>query len=303
MIKRWHEPLYETYLERILHCLTKGKTIGEDLSPFGLYENRIDFRGLELPVCSTIKKCRFLHVDMSYSSIESVNAEKCLFEDVIFDSANMQGFRDLGNKYLNCSFIRTDLSGAGIGHYGSYYNQCVFKNTKFKRTRFIRTEYDNCLFEDCKLKNADFNASSFVSCKFIGKLHGVCFSNGYFMGKELNKEFGVPRVNRMQNVSFAEAELKEVSFRYNCNLSTIIMPKSGEYRLYDKFRKRMELLQSKINEFEGEDRKQVEIFTKVYLIDAVDLEQEEYIFNCDELRQYYGNSLGERILHILDEIQ
>ena len=303
--KRWQELNSEVYLKRILQCFANGGSIAEYLSPFSLYKGRIDFRGLEITselrsVCSKILRCYFKHVDLTASNFRDCWTENCVFEDVVFDEANMQGFRDLGNKYLKCSFIETDCSGAGIGHQGSWYDKCVFKNVKYKRVGFVRPEFNNCIFDNCKLTSTDFNASSFESCTFIGKLQRVCFCNGYFLGKQLNEKFGMPRENQMHNVSFAKAELKMIDFRWDCDLSTIVMPESGEYRRYDNFSKRLKTLRNKLNEFRENDQKQIEVFIKVYLQTAIDLNQEMYIFNCDEIRKKYGEDSGQKMIEIMD---
>lgn len=300
---RWQESNNKPCLSRILQCFTNGGRITESLSPFGLYENRIDFRGLEITPeqrtsCSKILKCRFAHVDFSCSVFGDAWTEGCLFEDVVFGEADMQGYRDLGNKYLDCSFVKTDFSGAGIGHRGSSYNNCLFREVKFRRNGFVRPEFVDCLFDNCKLKSADFNAGSFVRCKFIGKMYDVCFSNGYRLGEELNKYFGVPRENKMLNVSFAEAELKMICLRNGCDLSTVVLPQKGEYRLYTSHKKRLEALEAKIDEFAPNERKTVRDFFEIYMTGAS--RQDMYIFNCDEMRQRYGEAVANKMIAVLD---
>lgn len=298
---RWQNFNNEVYLKRIFQYFAKGGAVSEYLSPFRTYENRIDFRGLEFPVCSNLYQCRFEGVDFTHSTFSSVNTDKCFFENVLFDECDFSDFRDLHNQYLNCSFIRADLLGAGIGLRGSSYTDCLFKDSKFRRTGFVRPEYNNCVFENCKLKSANFNASSFESCVFIGKLHGVAFSNGYFLGPNLNEEFGAPRENRMCNVSFARAELKTVCYRFGCDLSTVIMPENGNYRRYDRFAKRLQLLQKRLNEFPERNRKKIEdIFLDIYLRTAINLKQDMYILNCDEICNDYGEEDGQKIIDILD---
>jgi fluoroquinolone resistance protein len=326
--KRWQEQNCEAYLKRISLCFAKGDKIAENLSPFGLHEGRIDFRGLTITPeqrtnctdiikchfnggtikfarsgqgCTHIIKCRFNHVDFTDAIFGDVWTEGCEFKDVVFGKADMQGFRDHGNRYQNCLVIKTDFSYAGIGYKGSRYDECVFRDAKFRKTGFIRPQFDNCLFDDCKLHNAEFDASSFENCTFVGKLYGVCFSNGYFFGEMLNKRFGVPRKNRMHNVSFAKAELKTVGFRWGCDLSTVIMPESGEYRRYNNLAKRLQTLRNKLSEFPEDARKKIDkIFIGIYLRTAADLNQDMYIFNCDEIRKEYGEANGQKMIDILD---
>ena len=91
-----------------------------------------------------------------------------------------------------------------------------------------------------------------------------------------------------------------IDFRWDCDLSTIVMPESGEYRRYDNFSKRLKTLRNKLNEFRENDQKQIEVFIKVYLQTAIDLNQEMYIFNCDEIRKKYGEDSGQKMIEIMD---
>ena len=251
--------------------------------------------------CTRIVECHFENVDFTGAIFGDALTENCVFKNVVFNNANMQGYRDFGNQYETCFFVRTDFAGAGIGYRGSHYDRCLFDNSKFRRTRFIRAEFDNCQFHDCKLKSVEFNASSFEFCEFKGKLHGVSFCNGYFFGEQDNMDFGIPRQNRMLHVSFAEAELKMMDFRGACDLSTVIMPESGEYRRYDHFVKRLIELRNRLGEFSKEDADEIEnLFIEIYMLTAVDLNQDTFILNCEDIYKDFGKEAGQRMIQIMD---
>ncbi len=270
LIQRWQELGSDIYKKRIFDAFVIGKPIQEYLSPFNLHDNRIDLRGLritpEVPLERTkINNCIFKNVDLSFSIVGDALVENCYFENVVFDKTDMRQFGDFGNRFLHCQFNKTDFAAAFIGYKGSKYIECEFSNAKFNRTSFIRPEFDKCLFDNCKLYNANFSASSFNSCKFSGLLNAVTFSNGYFWGESMNEKYGIPTPNCMKNVSFEGAEFKKVGFVRGVDLSTVILPKNGEYRLYDQFNKRMEILKEHAYEFEGKHKVDVDVFIKVGL--------------------------------------
>ena len=300
--KRWNDSKYYGDIKMLFEMLSRGGDIWTIPSPFGLCNGRIDYRGLILPSFFHINRCCFEHVDFSCSIFSNVRVEQSGFKDVLFNECDLSCFIDMGNNFYSSSFVKTDFSKAGIGYQGSSYTDCNFQNSRFKRTHFIRSVFRNSTFNNCTIKNNQFNASAFELCSFIGKIDGVSFSNGYFLGTQLNSKFGIPRENKMFKVSFAKAELKSIDFRWNCDLSTVIMPEKGDYRRYDCLPQRLEFLKSRLDEFPDSVRESIDqIFLQIYFSLATSLRQEMYIFNCDEIRNEFGRVVGQKLIDILDE--
>ncbi len=188
---------------------------------------------------------------------------------------------------------------AAIGHKGTSYHDCVFDRTDFRKAMFIRAEFDKCMFRNTKSKGIDFNASSFVNCSFHGKLEDVWF-RGTFPLRDMMAEFGFPRKNQMENINFEEASLWSVTFSNDCDLSTIVMPSSGEYRKYCNWEKRLVALDKKASELTAEDRKEAKVFASSHLVHARD--QDWFILNCEEIIEEFGEQLGRWIIETLDTL-
>ena len=72
----------------------------------------------------------------------------------------------------------------------------------------------------------------------------------------------------MKNVSFEEAVLEYPTFSNNCDLSSVKLPKTGNYKFFDFWEKRLEHLYSKANQWSKNEQKEAEIFAKVRLVHA-----------------------------------
>ena len=300
LIKRW-ENISEVHIKCILECFANGVQALEHLSPFGIHENRIDLRGLEICFekgkgCGRIKGCQFKNIDFTAASFDNAWIEGNVFDNVVFDEADMQGFRDLGNVYRNCTFIKTDLSAAGLGYDGSSYNNCTFRTVKFGRTSCIRPEFNDCVFRYCKMKGVDFNGGSCVNCRFIGKIENVWFRGGFPL-EEFNQEYGPPRRNRMENVSFEEASVWGLTFSDSCDLSSIILPNKGDYRLYSDWKKRLLVLKKEFEKL-PKDKNEGLIYSEIHLVHAE--KQDWYLVNCCEIKKDYGEEIGNLIIQTLD---
>jgi hypothetical protein len=148
------------------------------------------------------------------------------------------------------------------------------------------------------LHGVDFGASSFVHCEFSGKLQSVWFRGGFPLESDI-QHFGVPRKNVMASVSFEKASLWGMTFSDHCDLSTIVMPSEGSYRLYNEWHNRLERLKQEIDNWPHELQREAHIFADVYLVHAED--QDWYLLNCDEVIIDEGEELGTRIINALDQ--
>jgi fluoroquinolone resistance protein len=199
--------------------------------------------------------------------------------------------------FENCTFSRTSLVGAAIGYEGSVYTGCVFEMTDFRRAVFIRPEFNRVSFHDAKLKGVDFNGSSFEDCPFEGRVEDVWFRGG-FPHASLVDDFGVPRVNHMHNVSFLNSSLRGAFFTDSCDLSSIVLPKMGGYRLYSDWFRRLSALGRACEEWKPDERDAVKVFVNAHLIHAE--KQNWFLLNADEINDLAGMPIGEQVLRALD---
>ena len=263
---------------------------------FGTSQEPLVMKGKKFN-CYTIANRHVRLADFSEASLEHTWIENCIFENVCFDHADLSQMSDLGNSFKNCTFVGTSFVEAGIGYDGSSYDNCKFNQANFRRAVFARAEFNNSRFINCKLKGVDFNASSFVDCEFTGKLEDVWFRGGFAFDGDI-REFGVPRKNTMANVSFKNASFWWGNFTNGCDLSSIILPSEGSYRLYTDWKNRLEALKQKVEEWPPEERAKANIFVESYLVHASD--QYWFLLNLDDIVEYYGNRLAGKIIDTLD---
>ena len=220
-----------------------------------------------------------------------------MFEDVRFNNAEMSGVADHGNIFKDCRFEETTFRKAVVGYRGSAYQGCLFDGSEFRRSSFVRPEFDDCQFAHCRLKGVDFNASSFVHCSFAGVLEDVWF-RGEFPMPSAAKQFGNPRRNEMKKVSFENAELHDLTFSDRCDLSSIVLPTRGDYRLYGSWKARLDRLGSLGERWSSRDRGEVQTFVYSYGVHAK--KQDWWLINCEDVRKEYGQELGNQILQGLE---
>ncbi len=239
---------------------------------------------------------RFRDVDLSSSTMRGGWLEKCVFENVRFDACDLSGLADHGNRFEGCSFARTKFRRAVLGYKGSEYENCAFEKADFSQAGFIRAEFTRCSFDSCKMLGVDFNASSFVECQFLGVLEDVWFRGGYPFPSDQD-QFGVARVNTMENVSFEKAELHDVHFSNDVDLSSITPPLAGDYRRYSRWKASLEQLAQHALEWQPFEKSEVEVFVNSHMVHAKG--QDWYLLNGDDVRKEHGPELGSRILESL----
>lgn len=239
----------------------------------------------------------FSGVSLERADLRHAWIEECVFRDVCFDRADLSYATDHGSLFERCSFKSTNFERAMFGHRGTRLIDCSFIRARFRGADFIRPEFDRCEFV-CNFKNIDFNASSFVDCRFEGKLQDVWFHGGFGL-PDFEDDFGKPRKNEMKNVDFSAAELRQMTYSDDCDLSTVVLPAKGRYRRYDRWRQRLERAVERIQSWKGNDEKRARDFVEVALIHA--RTQPWYIMNTDELAEDYGAELADRIVAALED--
>jgi fluoroquinolone resistance protein len=283
-------------LKRIFSLVSIGGHLDFHYSPFEAVEGLIDLRGIDFHG----QKWQSVHVELADFSQSSHNGcwiEHCNFQSCRFERSDFTTATDHANTFLRCRFINAKFNGASIGDRGSKFINCLFEKCNFARAIFIRAEFDNCQFVNCNFRGIDFSGSSFNACSFSGQLSNVWFRGGFPL-PEIEKQFGVPRKNRMSNVSFAEARLTGVTFSNECDLSTIVIPKEGNYRRYSGWKKRLEKLSSEAINWQNGEKREVDIFLFSFLTHADS--QDWMLLNVEEMQNEYGPETFEKILQIID---
>ena len=291
--QRWSED--DT--RRVAEALRAGGEVAPLPGPFGTHDGRADLRGFRMPAPVRASDCRLRDVDLTAAELTPLWMERCRLENVVFDRARLDDLSDHGNEFVGCRFDGASLAGARLGYEGSRYRGCVFRGCKFRNAGGIRAEFAGCRFTDCKLEGVDFEASSFEDCAFEGRVRDVWFRGGYpYPGYE--RKFGTPRKNRMANVSFADAELEFLVFSDGCDLSTVTLPRKGDYRKYDHWPQRLLRLQAETGEWPEPDKSEALRFTQVFLPGADG--QEWMIIGVDDVRRHIAPCAAARIIAALD---
>lgn len=204
-------------------------------SPFGLTENGLhDFRGLNVIFenqHNISQAFAVKNVDFSGSEWKNIrlwadnNGNAPVFENAKFTDAQFYDCTMKEVQYLSCDFDNTSLKYV-------QFSDCIFKDCQFhlKKSKVTKlTFYNAKLIENCQflgeLCHISFNASNFKNCQFLGTLY-LCRFQG--LGNKF-LEYGKKNLycppekveNRMENVNFSQAELKECLFDAYCYLDKV----------------------------------------------------------------------------------
>lgn len=290
----------KTALKDIMQLFKHGGNIKNENSPFNILNNKLlDFRGLQLNNIK-ISNANIINSDLSYSNFKFTRIEHSTFNNVIFERVEFCEFSDYGNQFINCHFGKCKFKGSVIGYEGTKFINCSFVNSNFEKTLFIRGEFLNCIFNACRLNRLDFNASSFENCIFYGKLDNVWFRGGYPFHSDI-KEFGLAKKNQMKNVSFEKADLIDVTFSNECDLSSIIVPNNGKYFVFNNWDQRLLKLKNSVTNWPEKQKKEAEIFANSYLVHSKT--QDWYIINTDDVVRYCGEDLATKIINELTFVE
>lgn len=298
---RWLEPAGADALKRAKRGLGRGK-FDPSTTPFGEGRPSWDWRYArirsELLVRQEINDCSVRDIDFAEADFTNCVIEKSRFENVRFDWADLSGSVHRGNIYTDCSFVGTWFVQAGLGYDGNRFERCRFERSKFARAGCVRGEFDDCEFVSCDLKGMDFDASSFVRCRFAGKVEDVWFRGGYRHPDE-NKDYGKARPNRMERVSFREATLTWSTFSHRCDLSTVEIPQDGKHRRYDRWQARLRDLDSVRKSWDEQPKEAARILV-ASCVSPADAPQDWYILNLDDMVEQWGEGSTKLILSALD---
>jgi|CXWL01.1.fsa_nt_gi uncharacterized protein YjbI with pentapeptide repeats len=285
--------------EKIFNVFKHGGVLSMDHSPFGrLGSDLIDFKGYNA-IQILVKDVVLKDIDLSYADFSSSWMQANRFENCLFEKTDFSDIADHGNTFSHCVFKKCDFKLAVLGYEGSQYKNCTFKACSFQRTNFIRAEFVSTDFVDCRLKSIDFSGSSFENCKFEGLLDDVWF-RGTYGYESYFTEFGQPKPNKMDNVSFENADLRNPAFSDGCDLTTVKVKNDGRHFKFDNWLKRLQFLEKEIENWEdGHHKNEAAIFVKVYLVHAP--KQDWNIINLEDLERSYGGAdVAHKIIGILN---
>ncbi|PLS76439.1 MAG: hypothetical protein CYG61_02070 [Actinobacteria bacterium] len=270
--------------------------LGDRSGPFGYLGDDLDLRGLAIPPGTKIRKVALEHVDLSHARLVDAWIESSSFHFVRFDRAALVGVADHGNAFIRCSFLGTDFSRAVLGYEGSRYEECNFERPRLHRTGFVRPQFDDCIFSELRGKSTDFAASSFERCRFIGELSDVWF-RGQFGYKGDEKRFGRPRPNRMYNVDFGQARLRDVHFSNGCPLDLVTPPTRETAVVVDKWPERLMRVKRRLQQEPPDVQSRADGFVEAHLAHARD--QYHYLVVKEELFEEFGDDLGTMLFQAI----
>ncbi len=292
LIERWKiDPQSKLVFKKIIDLITIGGKFQWENISIELVEDKIDLRGFDLGG-QKIVKSEFNNIDFSFSTFKNTWVESSSFEGCHFDKVDFSDFSDHGNFFKKCSFTDCKFNAAAIGFDGTNFLECLFDNCKFNKTIFNRPEFVGVHFKNIRIKNIDFNASSFENCFFEGALKDVWFRGGFPLQSD-NNYYGTPKKNEMKNVSFENADLEDLTFSDQCDLSTVRIKQSEIYHKYNRWKERLDLLKIESLKWSDKERKEADIFVNTYLVHAKN--QDWYIINKNDVERDYGSDVSVKI--------
>jgi len=163
----------EEQVEKVNQCLVKGKLLD---SPFGLFETRIDLRGL--PLKEFIKGKTLEGINFTFMTrVFAAQIGMSKVNDCIFSGAELD--INLGKVFKNCVFEKAkmkevclrgefeDCSFEGANMSSCKGDSVKFINCSFKRANLTKVQLTNCLFEKCTFDGARMAGGSLHSSEFI----------------------------------------------------------------------------------------------------------------------------------------
>ena len=294
--------------------LRKGRFRAE-LSPFGRFNGRWDFRGCHFSSGDFrfIQNSKLTDVDFSESDFSHVRVGHCVLNNVLFENAKFADSNIADSDLFNCVFTSCSIvwSSLGVKTYPSSfidkitgtskivrYQDCVFEKCKLKNTSFSRASFFNCKFLNNQFKRTDFGVSSFDNCLFTGKVEDVTFrGDDDPFDIYLNKSSVLP--NPMK-VSFENAELLSVEYSFNCDLSKVVMPLTGNYVRINDLGKRLNHALSVISQWSESENKN-KLIQKIEMDLQIQTAKKQFwtIINIDELCNIMGNDMAHEYITLL----
>ncbi|GGH16421.1 pentapeptide repeat-containing protein [Sphingobacterium alkalisoli] len=299
LIERWEvEPQLRFILNKI-NDLLKGGNVQSRINTYEFVDGKLDLRGIIINE-RTIAKLELQNADLTFSSFKDCWIENSLFEKCNFEKVDFSKFSDHKNIFKECYFKNCKFNYASLGDGGTSFSECVFEDCNFFKTIFIRPEFVGVSFKNCKINSIDFFGSSFESCCFEGNLKDIWFRGGFPLQVDYSN-YGIPKRNEMKNVSFVNAELEDLTFSDNCDLSSVKIKSSDKYYKYERWKERLEFLKMEDRNWSDKEKKEAEIFANTYLVHAKN--QEWHIINREDVERDHGKDIALKIINHLNNFQ
>ena len=295
LVTRWQNPDLAMFHYHFPGSLDWG-TFQGNTSPFGQIDERWDFRGFDFRQQRFLSKCNFENVDFSFCDFTHCRFEECKLTNTVFEKAVFYSFSEHGCVFDHCKFFKSSFHHCYLGYDGSKYVDCVYEKCQFRRTSYMRAEFTKCQFHNNNLNGTEFGSSSLADCVFTGKVKNVWFRGGYIDPSDENK-FGKAKPNPM-TVSFEDAELLEMTYTMECDLSKAVLPQNGRYYKFEHWKERLEHVASIVSTWpESEERKKILFYVEVYSHHAVS--QSWMILNLDEYIKLMGEDAAMKYIELL----
>lgn len=145
------------------------------VSPFGQTEEGLqDFRCLRLAGNLRLNQVSLKSCDFSYMHGSKLIFADSWIADCRFDSATFS-LGDYQSVFERTSFARSKLHGSAVGANGTRYAECDFARADLSGSTGFDAEFRACRFDYAKLKNCVMGGSSFLRCRFVGRVERVIF--------------------------------------------------------------------------------------------------------------------------------
>jgi uncharacterized protein YjbI with pentapeptide repeats len=262
----------------------------------GLTENGlIDLRGLSFDFGLRLEHIHITGLDLSFAVIPYSTFADCRFEDVQFAGIEADGWNERLCRLSDVSFRQACLRGAALGMRPSTYEQVDFTRADLRGAVFSAASFTRCDFSYAHLADIDFEASGFTECRFRGRLDHVKFRRVYRFPDDEIKIGKIPP-NEMKQVDFSHAQLWDLVFSGNLDLSSVILPKDGSHILVEHFDLALENLSAEIDlcELPAQEKSKIWTLIRAYSIHAT--HQKMWILNKNEIYWRLGKELGNWFL-------
>jgi uncharacterized protein YjbI with pentapeptide repeats len=265
---RWNFDEWLNIKKAILNALSTKSPI-ENISGMSEIANRMDLRGLEListredKLC--FKKSILKNVDLSYSDLRFIEWDKCIFENVYFEGSNLKQSTFTSSKFINCVFKKTNISvsylASSWGLDSGHFIDCQFIESNLSESVLHFPVIENCIFASSNLHATEFDGSRFKDCTFGGLVDSPFF-RGYsrytenFLGKYLGGYNKKKHCNKMINVDFSQAVMRDVVFSDGIDLTKTKFPQGEEYIFIKDIASTFKRVRKIIDtSWEGEDKR------------------------------------------------
>lgn len=297
---RWTSPSGERHSEALIATLRRGHTSERHLLEHtGRTEDGlVDLRGLSFGPGIELARALLRDMDLSHSDIGRGIFRRCTFEGILFREIESRWWNERGCQFTDVDFSQARLCDAAIGINESVYTNVGFRGTDFSGASFYRPQFTRCDFSDAKLKDIDFMVSTFVDCRFRGKLESVWFRRTWPLPR-YERKHGKAKPNEMRNVDFSEVELWDPMFTGGLDLSQVVLPQDGSCVLFRHFGVALAMAIDSLRAmpWSDEDKERTAAVIEVYLESAEN--QPMWILNTNEMVEILGEEVGRGFVGLL----